>query len=427
MSPAEIINEITKANLRGRGGAGFPTGLKWQTLYNDKADRKFVVVNAAEGEPGTFKDRMVLRKNPYALIEGVLIAAHVLDTPDIYIGIKGSFILEIQRIFLALDEFKSKGLLEGINIILVGGPEDYLFGEEKALLNVIEGVGPLPREAHYPPYVKGLFATPSSHNPALVNNVETFARVPEILLKGASSFRAIGTESTPGPVICTVSGDVRREGIFEVPAGTTMHDLLYNHALGPRANFPFKLILNGVSSAVIKAKDLKVKLDHDEMAKIGSGLGSCSFIAYDESRSAVRVAQEAARFLYVESCNQCPSCKSGLGVSSNHIDKLFEGAGDKLILERVLYGAKTAPHENRCYLPVQGSIIIPSLVKAYPAEFDELLKGEKEVPAPVVLPKISDYSNRDGRFMLKEMVSSDAAELPFRHHENFLDRRQYSR
>src|SRR5690606_30940423 len=212
---------------------------------------KYVVVNAAEGEPGTFKDRMVMRKNPFAMIEGTLIAAHVLSAKEIYTCIKGSFHSEIDRINAAIDEFEKKGLLKGININVVAGPEDYLYGEEKAMLNVIEGIGPLPREAHYPPYVLGLFSTPLSPNPALVNNVETYARVPQILMQGAESFLSIGTEETKGPFICTISGDVQHEGVFEVIPGITLRELLNDYAQGPKPGREFKVILNGVSSAVM--------------------------------------------------------------------------------------------------------------------------------------------------------------------------------
>lgn len=428
MSQTKILEELKVSLLRGRGGAGFPTGQKWQTLYDDTCETKFVVVNAAEGEPGTFKDRIVMRKNPFALIEGTLIAAYVLNTSEIYICIKGSFHFELARIYGAIEDFRNKGLLEGMNIYLVAGPEDYLYGEEKALLNVIEGIGPLPREAHYPPYIKGLFSTPQNSNPALVNNVETYSRVPEIIMKGAESFLSIGTEETKGPFICTVSGDVQQEGIFEVIPGITLREILYQYAGGPRSGREFKVILNGVSSAVITKEHLDVPLDYKEMAKIGSWPGSCSFIVYDDERSAVRIAQEAAYFLYEESCNQCPPCKGGLGVASTHIDQMFSEQHDKSILEIILNGAKSAPRENRCYLPVQGSIIIPSLIKAFRHEFEALLNNTGPVPPKVVLPKIVDFMHRTSRFILKGDVSHEQPiPTPWKEASYFIDRQNYTR
>lgn len=427
MSAQEIIEELKSAQLRGRGGAGFPTGMKWHTIFSDPCEKKFVVVNAAEGEPGTFKDRMVMRKNPFALIEGALIAAHVLNTSEIYICIKGSFHLEINRLLSAINEFKSSGLMDGVNINLVAGPEDYLYGEEKAMLNVIEGIGPLPREAHYPPYVMGLFSTPTSSNPALVNNVETYARVPEIILKGAKSFSSIGTDETKGPFICTISGDIKTEGVFEIIPGMTLREILYQYGGGPREGREFKAILNGVSSKVLTNDELDVSLDYNEMAKIGSWPGSCSFIVYDDSRSAVRIAQEAALFLYDESCNQCPPCKGGLGVSLNHINEIFTHAHDRSILELIVNGAKSAPRENRCYLPVQGSILIPSLVKSFESEFEALLQDTSYNPPKVVLPKIVDYEKKTSRFILKEDPYEEVPLSPHKEQDLYIDRQDYSR
>src|SRR6185312_5012425 len=167
----------------------------------------------------------LIRKNPFAVVAGLLIAAHVLETSDVYIAIKGSYQREMGRLRQALAEMREQGLLEGINIEIVAGPDEYLFGEEKALLEVIEGDPPLPREAHYPPYVRGLYATLGSANPALVSNAETFARVPGIVYHGGESFRKLGTQGTPGPVLFTVCGDVTRPGVYELAAGTALKDV----------------------------------------------------------------------------------------------------------------------------------------------------------------------------------------------------------
>src|SRR3954471_17508693 len=158
-TPEAILTEVEKSGLRGRGGGGFPTGTKWATVLKHPCTRRTVVCNAAEGEPGTFKDRWLIRRNPYAILEGMLIAAHVVGTRELYIGIKESFMKEIERLGRAIEEFRHAGLLDGYTIKIVAGPEEYLFGEEKALLNVLEGQGPLPREAHYPPYERGINGT----------------------------------------------------------------------------------------------------------------------------------------------------------------------------------------------------------------------------------------------------------------------------
>ncbi|HXH76228.1 MAG TPA: SLBB domain-containing protein [Bacteriovoracaceae bacterium] len=405
LSSQDILVELIASHLRGCGGSGTFTGGKWFTVFQHASPKKYVVVNAADGEPGSFKDRMIIRKNPYAMLEGALIAAHVLKTTDIYIGIKKSFITEIERLQSAIQEFRQAKLLGKIKIHLVAGPEDYLFGEETALLNVIEGSGAYPREAHNPPYELGLFATSTSPNPALVNNVETYARVPEIILRGAESFRNIGTEFTPGTLICTISGDVKRPGVYEVPAGTTLKDVLEIYAGGPSGDAPFKVVLPGVSNRVILREHLNVPLTFEDTEAIGSGLGTRSFIVFDQTRNAVRITEEVSQFLFKESCNQCTACKSGLGVCSISIDGLFTDNEDHTLITRALMAVKSAPQGNRCNLPVQGSVLIPSLVDAFKQEFIDLLEGKIKNPAPIILPLIADFIEYENKFILKDEVS----------------------
>src|SRR5262245_12123964 len=193
-TPEDIIDEILRAGLRGRGGAGFPTGSKWKTLREHPCPTRYVVCNAAEGEPGTFKDRWLLRHNPYGALEGLRIAGHVIGARAGYVAIKASFRKEIERLRGAYEEMTAAGVFDRFfGVEIVEGPEEYLFGEEKALLNVIEGTGPLPRTPDQPPYEIGLFATVSSPNPALVNNVETLSHVPDLVRHGADGFRRLGT------------------------------------------------------------------------------------------------------------------------------------------------------------------------------------------------------------------------------------------
>lgn len=191
LSPETLLSEVTSSGLRGRGGAGFSTGKKWETLMNHPCSIRYAVCNAAEGEPGTFKDRWLIRKNPYAVIEGLLIAAHAIGAKAAYIALKDSFIPEKNALKKALSEMASIVFLP---VTIAEGPDEYLFGEEKALLNVIEGEGPFPRPIEQPPYEWGLFGTPDCANPALVNNAQTLAHVSTILRHGAESFRRIGTD-----------------------------------------------------------------------------------------------------------------------------------------------------------------------------------------------------------------------------------------
>jgi len=389
MKPEALVALIAESGLRGRGGAGFPTGRKWDTIRRHACPTRFVVCNAAEGEPGTFKDRWLIRRNPYAVVEGMLIAAHAAGAAELVIGVKESFTREIARLRAAIAEL-------GAAIEIVEGPEEYLFGEEKALLEVIDGGGPLPREPHNPPYEVGLRATPQSPNPALVNNVQTLAHVPSIVRHGAASFRATGTTDTPGTLLVTLCGDVARPGVYEVPAGVTLRTVLDREGGGGA----IKAVLSGVSAAVIPAERFDTALDFESMKLAGSALGSAGFIAIGAHASIPRVAQSVARFLYVESCNQCSACKHGLRTSSRAIDELFDArtatADD---IERALYGARSAPQANRCYLPVQGSVLITSLVARFRAEFDACVGRGDAAPAWSI-PKLADFA--DGRFVLDE-------------------------
>lgn len=213
---AGIIAEITRSGLRGRGGAGFSAGVKWTSVARDRCPTKYVVCNGAEGEPGTFKDRYLLRKNPYQLLEGLAIAAHAIGAQRAFVCLKKSFAPEIAAVRRALAEMTAANFLGPVTVDVVLGPENYLFGEEKAMLEVIEGGEAMPREADRPPYVRGLFVTGLDRpNPTVINNVETLSNVPHILRRGGGWFRSLGTSDTPGTMVFTISGDV------ETPAFTS--------------------------------------------------------------------------------------------------------------------------------------------------------------------------------------------------------------
>src|SRR5437879_2932340 len=258
LGPDRVIAEVSLSGLRGRGGAGFPTGTKWASVQSGGGRHHYAVCNGVEGEPATFKDRALLRANPYQVVEGLAIAALAVDAREVFIALKSSFQREQEATERALGQMREAGLLGEMPVRLVSGPEEYLFGEEKALLEVIEGNDPLPR--WLPPYLHGLFATVpqlgweahdpeqghlGAHyaNPILVNNVETLANVPHILARGSEWFRSMGTPDSPGTVVCTVVGDVRRPDVVEVELGTELGEVL-DHCGGPcrdGASGPFSL------------------------------------------------------------------------------------------------------------------------------------------------------------------------------------------
>ncbi len=399
----QIISEITRSGLRGRGGAGFPTGLKWATVAHDPCPVKYFVCNAAEGEPGTFKDRMLIRMNPYRLLEGIAIGAYAVGARKAFVVMKTSFEKEYNALSHALREMTAQNLLGGVPIEIIRGPEDYLLGEEKALLEVIEGGPALPREAEYPPYVKGLFITnPWELNPAVVNNVETLSNIPNIIANGTEWFRKIGTTDSPGTMIFTVSGDVRTPGVYELPLGTTLRELIYEYAGGPFPGKEIKAIFSGVSNAVILPGVLNVQLGFDTMRAIGSGLGSGGFIVYDSSTCMVQAAYTFSKFLWMESCNQCSACKRGTDISTTNLRKLILGEGGMETIGHITEGAIIAPQGNRCFLPVEHQQNILSILKEFTDEFVAHVERGCQTCREVLLPKILDHDAEQHVFTYSE-------------------------
>ncbi|MGI9576880.1 MAG: NADH-ubiquinone oxidoreductase-F iron-sulfur binding region domain-containing protein [Microthrixaceae bacterium] len=375
LGPDAVAEELVASGLRGRGGAGFPTGTKWRSVMagGRAAGQRFVVANAAEGEPGSFKDRTIIRHNPFALVEGLLIAAWTLGADRAIVGLKASFAVEAELIAAAAGEMASARIAEGISVEIARGPDEYLFGEEKALLEVIEGEDPLPRL--FPPYVYGLFTTEpqlgwssgstlesgrSGSNPTLVNNVETLSSVPQILARGADWYRSMGTDESPGTIVCTISGDTTIEGVAEYEMGTPLSRVIEEVGGGLPDGRAVKYVLSGVANPVIRADHLDTPLTYEHMEAIGSGLGTGGFIVFDDRTDPVELAGAASRFLWVESCGQCPACKLG----TERITEILSGAGPSgggsfaelsARLENVTDGA-------RCFLPTQEQRLVHSLM-----------------------------------------------------------------
>ena len=281
-----------------------------------------------------------MRANPYQLLEGVAIASLAVGAKEVFIAIKRTFNREIAALERAMDEMRDAGMF-GSPVSLVLGPDEYLFGEEKALLEVIEGNAPLPRQL--PPYQYGLFATAlqlgwaaheaepgttptRSVNPTLVNNVETLSNVPHILAKGAEWFRSFGTDLSPGIVVCTVVGDVTRPGVGEVELGVSLGDAIERIGGGVPDGRSIKAVFSGISNPVLVAADLDTPLSYEAFAAIGSGLGAAGFIVYDDRTCIVELAHAFSRFLYVESCGQCPACKLGTQAITERLAECRRGA-----------------------------------------------------------------------------------------------------
>jgi NADH-quinone oxidoreductase subunit F len=414
LGPGATIQEVMLSGLRGRGGAGFPTGRKWLSVRDavdldeedGGADRAFVVCNGAEGEPATFKDRAIIRANPYAVAEGVAIAALAVGAERAFIGIKERFTAEAERLAAAVDEFAAAGLLDHATVQVVLGPDHYLYGEETGLLQVIEGEAPLPRNV--PPYIHGLFATVpatgwssaggvatefAASNPTVVNNIETLATVPLVLALGPEWYRSLGTDRSPGVVVATVVGDVVRPGVGEVELGTPLREVIERVGGGVRPGHTIKAVLSGTANPVITADQLDVPLSYEGFEAIGSGMGAAGFWVLDDSTSMVEVGQVVSRFLAVESCGQCPACKLGCLAVTDGLDRLVTGEATPEDVETVAYRLRTVTDGNRCYLPVQEQRVVGSIVTAFADEVNAALDG---VPLPhrgLVVPKLVDLAD----------------------------------
>ena len=416
--PGAVIAELEASGLRGRGGAGFPTGTKWRTVVEAASPTiaTTVIVNGAEGEPGTFKDRTILRNNPYQVVEGALIAATVVGANAVVFAVKANGEEGVARLRRAIDEARLAGWAESIDIDVFEGPHEYLFGEETALLEALHGRPPFPRVA--PPFRRGAVDVVqtaadahsdsglSSHvemvggenaaPPALIDNVETFANVPGIVREGAAWFRGVGTDKSPGTIVCTISGGSAHAGVDEIPMGTTLRDAITLIGGGVPEGRAIKGVLPGVSSALIPAASLDTPLTYEDMAQIGSGLGSAGFIVLTEEDDVVAVAAGASRFLAVESCGQCTPCKQdGLALASR-LEKL---AGSNATAEDVAElrdRAETVSDEARCSLALQHQALVSSLLDDFSADVDAHVSGSAPATEPALVAEFVDIRGGHG-------------------------------
>jgi NADH:ubiquinone oxidoreductase subunit F (NADH-binding) len=423
VEPSVILDTLDAAGLRGRGGAGFPTGRKWRTVLENRsaADATTVVVNGAEGEPGSFKDRAILRTNPYRTLEGACIAAAVVGADRVVVALKAGATVEVARVRAAIDEIVAAGWAEGVGFEVLEGPSEYLFGEETALLEVLDGRLPFPRIA--PPFRQGAEdedegvavavgaddslagAGSDGQAPALVNNVETLANVPGIVVNGADWFRSVGTPESPGTVVCTVSGATRHDGVVEVAMGTSLRDVLDAGGDGV-GDAGVSVVLAGVSNPLLPASALDTAVSYEGMAAVGAGLGTAGFLVFGRDTDPVAVAAGVARFLAVESCGQCQPCKADGLTLATTLDRIrVSEVGDHLPV--VTAALETVADGARCSLASQQQLVIGSLLSSFPEAFERHARGEVEPAEPILVAPIAD---RPGdAFVLDE---SHAAKQP---------------
>jgi NADH-quinone oxidoreductase subunit F len=381
LTPDAIIAEVKKSALRGRGGAGFPTGLKWSFMPKAFAGQKYIVCNSDEGEPGTFKDRDIMRYNPHVLIEGMIIAGYAIGATVGYNYIHGEIWSEYKRFEEAIEEARAAGYL-GTNILGSGidfqlhashGYGAYICGEETALLESLEGKKGQPRYKPPFPASYGLYGKPTT-----INNTETFAAVPAILVNGADWFLGLGKPNNGGTKIFSVSGHVNKPGNYEVRLGTPFAKLL-EMAGGMRGGKKLKGVIPGGSSMPVLTADVMMGLDmdYDSIQKAGSFLGSGAVIVMDEDTCMVKAAERLAFFYYEESCGQCTPCREGAGWLYRIIHRIETGQGRAEDLDLLLDLADNIQGRTICALGDAAAMPVRAFVKTYRAEFEHHIEHRR--------------------------------------------------
>ncbi len=334
MKQTELIDEVKKSGLRGRGGAGFNTGQKWSFSYNIQEEVKYVVCNADEGEPGTYKDRIILENDPQSVIEGMAICGYAIGSKQGYIYCRGEYPYVVEKLNQAIAQAKAKGVLGDFDLEVRMGAGAYVCGEESALIESIEGHRGEPRfKPPFPPVI-GLWGKPT-----IVNNVETFANIPIILEKGADWYKSIGASSYPGTKVLTLTGDIANRTFVEVPTNTTIRQVLFDFGGGIVGGKKFKAVqIGGTSGGFIPESLLDTPIDFDSMTAIGAVLGSGAVFVMDETRDMVDVVTRIAKFFEHESCGKCTPCREGTKRMHEMMDRVLAGqgrAGDLDNLERL--------------------------------------------------------------------------------------------
>jgi NADH:ubiquinone oxidoreductase subunit F (NADH-binding) len=419
-----VIDEIDASGLRGRGGAGFPSGRKWRTVadLHSPVFPSAVVVNAAEGEPGSFKDRAILRANPYHVLEGAIVAARAVGADRIVVGLKRTFTTEIDRLRVAVDEIQAAGWVEGLALSIFEGPSEYLYGEETALLETIDGRYPFPRIA--PPYRRGVeevvespsdvtahsasaahveMAAPDGESvapPTLASNVETFANVPGIIVESAEWFRSVGTKDSPGTIVCTITGRAQRHGVAEFAMGTPLHEVIQTIGGGPDVGHHFTGALSGVSNPMLPAERFNVELSHDAMRALGTGLGTGGFILFDDRDDPAAIAAGVSRFLGIESCGQCTPCKQDGLALADRLTTIARSEATEEDLEAVDRLVDTVADSARCNLASQQHDVVDSVVSLFLDRFQDHVTEAAPGVEPTFISAIVDIV--DGRAMLDE-------------------------
>ena len=382
MSPEEVIDEVIKAKLLGLGGAGFPTGRKWSFVPKETSKPKYLVVNADEGEPGTFKDRYIMERDPHNLLEGMIISAYAIGSHKAYVYIRGEYFRSAHRLQRAIDEAHRQGWL-GVNIqgtgfdldvVIHRGAGAYICGEETALLTSLEGGKGFPRLKPPFPAISGLFSCPT-----IVNNVESLACVPFILRHGAERFAGIGSESQGGTRLFCVSGHVVRPGVYEASASSTLRHLIEDLAGGMRDGRKLKAVIpGGISAKILTADEIDVGMDFASLKAAGTMAGSGGVIVMDETTCMIEMLESAARFFADESCGQCSPCREGTGWVHRIVRRITEGEGSLQDLDDLLAIAGDMEGKTICVFADAAAWPVQSYIAKFRDEFEDYIRAGRK-------------------------------------------------
>lgn len=374
MSPTEVIAEVEKSGLRGRGGAGFPTGIKWRFVAKAEGNPKYVICNADESEPGTFKDRLILEGDPHSILEAMTIAAYAVGASEGYIYVRGEYSLAQERLRLAIEQAEEMGFLgERIfgtdfcfHVHIHSGAGAYICGEETALIESIEGKRGEPRSRPPYPTTNGLW-----NKPTLVNNVETLANIPPIIYNGAAWYRSLGTPSSPGTKVYTILGNVNVTGLIEVPMGITLREVIAIYGKGMKNGASFKLAQTGGSSgSIIPATLQDTPMDFDSFSRAGVSLGSGALLICDEDTCVVDLSKVLMNFFRKESCGKCTPCRSGTQRSYEILSNISEGTGTLKDLDNLQNLSYNLAELSNCGLGQTAGTPLADILKYFRAEVE---------------------------------------------------------
>ena len=380
----QIIDTVKKSGLRGRGGAAFSAGLKWSFMPKNNDKPKYLCVNGDESEPGSFKDRQILERNPHQLIEGAIIACYAIGAKSAYIYVRGEYHKWIKLLQKALDDAYDKGFVGEkmketfatdffCNIYIHKGAGAYICGEESSLMNSIEGQRGYPRVKPPFPAQNGLWG-----NPTTINNVETITNIPPIIKKGWEWFSAIGEQKHPGTILFGVSGHVNNPGVFELPSGTLLTEIIYKYAGGVIGDKKIKCVIPGGSSMPpLRGDQLEgVKMDAESLKAVGSAIGTGGIMVMDEDTDLVRVLARIAKFYYHESCGQCTPCREGTGWMLKILNRLVRGEGTSKDLDLLVTIAKNIEGNTICALGDAAAWPVKFMIERFREEFEAIVKDE---------------------------------------------------